>query len=172
MKRCRCHSVGMLALKVLPFASGLDEVRLQTIPHEAHARLHCTTPNIVPVYAVGNDRGVLYYAMQMIAGRTLADVIDDVRSSRLSSPSHTGSVAPNTPPIVSNASVQRSGSKVARIVLNRSSTIQLRPHRCVLEPFLTCMVPLINRIDNATSSPWFGWFIRLPLRWIMHINTE
>lgn len=38
-------------------------------------------PHIVPVYAVGNDRGVHFYAMQLIDGQSLADVIFDLRKS-------------------------------------------------------------------------------------------
>ncbi|CAD77107.1 MAG TPA: serine/threonine protein kinase [Rhodopirellula baltica] len=68
-----------VALKVLPFASGLDEVRLQRFRNEAHAAAALHHTNIVPVYAVGSDRGVHYYAMQLIDGRTLADVIDEMR---------------------------------------------------------------------------------------------
>ncbi|MEP2076436.1 MAG: serine/threonine-protein kinase, partial [Rhodopirellula bahusiensis] len=70
-----------VALKVLPFASGLDEVRLQRFRNEAHAAAALHHTNIVPVYAVGSDRGVHYYAMQMIDGRTLADVIDELRQA-------------------------------------------------------------------------------------------
>ena len=39
----------------------------------------CTTRNIVPVYAVGCERGVHFYAMQFIEGQTLADLIADLR---------------------------------------------------------------------------------------------
>jgi len=64
-----------VALKVLPFAATLDERRLERFKNEAlaAARLHHT--HIVPVYAVGCERGVYYYAMQMIEGLSLADVI-------------------------------------------------------------------------------------------------
>src|SRR5262249_21541063 len=41
------------------------------------AHLHHT--HIVPVYAVGSDRGVHYYAMQFIEGQTLAAVIAGLR---------------------------------------------------------------------------------------------
>lgn len=103
-----------VALKVLPFASGLDEVRLQRFRNEAHAAAALHHTNIVPVYAVGNDRGVHYYAMQMIAGRTLADVIDDVRHSRSSSPSPTGSVLPTaTPTTAPTSTPARTGSQIA-----------------------------------------------------------
>lgn len=65
-----------VALKVLPFASGLDEVRLQRFRNEAHAAAALHHTNIVPVYAVGSDRGVHYYAMQLIDGSTLADFLE------------------------------------------------------------------------------------------------
>ncbi len=68
-----------VALKVLPFASGLDEVRLQRFRNEAHAAAALHHTHIVPVYAVGSDRGVHYYAMQLIDGSTLADFIGSLR---------------------------------------------------------------------------------------------
>ena len=68
-----------VALKVLPFAASLDPRQLQRFKHEAQAVAHLHHTNIVPVYSVGCDRGVHYFAMQFIEGRTLAAVIDDLR---------------------------------------------------------------------------------------------
>jgi eukaryotic-like serine/threonine-protein kinase len=65
-----------VALKVLPFASALDARHLQRFKNEAQAAAHLHHQNIVPVYAVGCERGVHYYAMQYIEGHTLAAVID------------------------------------------------------------------------------------------------
>lgn len=70
-----------VALKVLPFASGLNEVRLQRFRNEAHAAAALHHTNIVPVYAVGSDRGVHYYAMQLIDGTTLAELIGNMRQA-------------------------------------------------------------------------------------------
>jgi serine/threonine protein kinase/tetratricopeptide (TPR) repeat protein len=69
-----------VALKVLPFAAALDARQLQRFQTEARAAAHLHHTNIVPVYAVGCDRGVHYYAMQFIDGRTLAEAIDELRS--------------------------------------------------------------------------------------------
>jgi eukaryotic-like serine/threonine-protein kinase len=66
-----------VALKVLPFASGLDAKHLQRFKTEAHAAAQLHHTNIVPVYAVGQDRGMHYYAMQLIEGRSLAEVIQE-----------------------------------------------------------------------------------------------
>jgi eukaryotic-like serine/threonine-protein kinase len=71
-----------VALKVLPFASGLDKVRLQRFRNEAHAAAQLHHTNIVPVYAVGSERGIHYYAMQLIEGQTLAELIVQVRTNR------------------------------------------------------------------------------------------
>jgi serine/threonine protein kinase len=64
-----------VALKVLPFAAALDAKQLQRFKNEAHAAAQLQHPNIVPVYAVGCERGVHYYVMQFIEGRTLAALI-------------------------------------------------------------------------------------------------
>jgi serine/threonine protein kinase len=75
-----------VALKVLPFASGLDPIRLQRFRNEAHAAAQLHHTNIVPVYAVGSDRGIQYYAMQLIDGHTLAELLDNVRRANARTP--------------------------------------------------------------------------------------
>src|SRR5262249_29584222 len=65
-----------VALKVLPFAGMFDPRHLVRFQNEARAAACLHHPHIVPVYAVGCDRGVHYYAMQFIDGLTLAGVID------------------------------------------------------------------------------------------------
>ncbi len=68
-----------VALKVLPFAATMDPRQLQRFQNEARAAAGLHHTNIVPVFAVGCERGVHYYAMQFIEGRTLAAFIDDAR---------------------------------------------------------------------------------------------
>jgi serine/threonine-protein kinase len=68
-----------VALKVLPFAGALDPKQLQRFKNEAQAAAQLRHPNIVPVYFVGSERGVHFYAMQFIEGRTLAELIDELR---------------------------------------------------------------------------------------------
>jgi serine/threonine protein kinase len=68
-----------VALKVLPFAAALDPKQLQRFRNEALAAAHLNHPHIVPVYAVGSERGVHYYAMQLIDGRSLADLLTELR---------------------------------------------------------------------------------------------
>jgi serine/threonine protein kinase len=68
-----------IALKVLPFAWSLDSRQLQRFKNEARAAAQLHHQNIVPVYAVGCERGVHFYAMQYIEGQTLMEVIREVR---------------------------------------------------------------------------------------------
>jgi tetratricopeptide (TPR) repeat protein len=68
-----------VALKVLPFAAALDPKQLQRFKNEAQAAAQLHHTNIVPVFGVGCERGVHYYAMQFIEGQTLAAVITELR---------------------------------------------------------------------------------------------
>jgi serine/threonine protein kinase/WD40 repeat protein/tetratricopeptide (TPR) repeat protein len=68
-----------VALKVLPLAATLDPRQLERFRHEARAAALLHHPHIVPVYGVGCARGVHYYAMQLIAGCSLEDVLRDWR---------------------------------------------------------------------------------------------
>lgn len=67
-----------VALKVLPFAAVLDDRQIKRFKNEARAAAMLNHPNIVPVYSVGTERGVHYYAMQLVEGNTLAEVIEDL----------------------------------------------------------------------------------------------
>jgi tetratricopeptide (TPR) repeat protein len=68
-----------VALKVLPFAAVLDPKHLQRFKNEAMAAAHLRHKNIVPVYGVGCERGVHYYAMQYVEGQSLAAAIGDLK---------------------------------------------------------------------------------------------
>lgn len=68
-----------VALKVLPLSAALDPKHLQRFKNEAQAAAQLHHTNIVPVYAVGSERGVHYYSMQLIEGYSLADLIEHRR---------------------------------------------------------------------------------------------
>ncbi len=69
-----------VALKVLPFAAAMDPTQLRRFQTEALAAAQLHHTNIVPVYSVGCERGVHYYAMQFIEGQTLAQAIAERRA--------------------------------------------------------------------------------------------
>jgi serine/threonine protein kinase len=68
-----------VAVKVLPMAAAMDRRHLERFRNEAQAAAQLHHTNIVPVYAVGCERSVHFYAMQLIEGASLADVIRDLR---------------------------------------------------------------------------------------------
>ena len=68
-----------VALKVLPFAAALDPQQLHRFQIEAQAAAQLHHTNIVPIFSVGCEQGVHYYAMQYIEGQTVAALIGDLR---------------------------------------------------------------------------------------------
>ena len=64
-----------MALKVLPLFDALDPRQLLRFHNESRAAASLKHPNIVSVHSIGFERGLHYYAMDYIDGRTLADVI-------------------------------------------------------------------------------------------------
>jgi serine/threonine-protein kinase len=70
-----------VALKVLPFAAALDAKQLQRFRNEAQAAAQLHHTNIVPVYGVGCEHGIHFYAMQYIEGRPVAALIAEQRQS-------------------------------------------------------------------------------------------
>ena len=68
-----------VALKVLPFAATFDAKHLQRFRQEAQAAAQLHHTNIVPVYAVGCERGIHFYAMQLIEGQSLDVLVRQLR---------------------------------------------------------------------------------------------
>jgi serine/threonine protein kinase/Flp pilus assembly protein TadD len=113
-----------VALKVLPFAATLDPRQFQRFRNEARAAAHLHHTNIVPVFGIGCERGVHFYAMQFIDGRTLAEVIAGWR------PEPAGvAPAPDTP-AVAGLSTERSGRlpeffrTIARLAMQAAEALE------------------------------------------------
>jgi serine/threonine protein kinase len=70
-----------VAVKVLSLGAALDSRNLQRFRNEAQAAAHLHHTNIVPVYAVGCERSVNFYAMQLIDGQSIASVISALRNA-------------------------------------------------------------------------------------------
>ena len=68
-----------VALKVLPRQVSQDLKTLARFRREARAAAQLHHTNIVPVFEVGKDGEVSYYAMQFIQGQGLDLVIDELR---------------------------------------------------------------------------------------------
>ncbi|WP_145272702.1 protein kinase domain-containing protein [Tautonia plasticadhaerens] len=84
-----------VALKILPHHALHDRTSAERFRREARsaARLHHT--NIVPVFEVGQDGDINFYAMQLIRGQGLDAVIAELRRLRALPPS--GGPAPSIP---------------------------------------------------------------------------
>ena len=60
----------------------IDDLKIKRFQNEVRAAASLDHPNIVSVYTVGEENGVHYYAMQLIRGRSLAEVIASLRELR------------------------------------------------------------------------------------------
>ncbi len=69
-----------VALKVLPLACMLDDKRLARFRNEVCAAAALNHANIVSIYSVGEEQGIHYYAMQLIRGQTMAQVVEQLRA--------------------------------------------------------------------------------------------
>ena len=68
-----------VALKVISAMIAGSEKQLKRFRREAESAASLHHSNIVPVYGIGEDRGLQYYAMQLIDGVTLAEIIHHLR---------------------------------------------------------------------------------------------
>jgi serine/threonine protein kinase len=82
-----------VALKVLPAAAGADSKQLARFQVEAQIAAALHHPHIVPLFAVGCDQGVHYYAMQLVEGRCLAALLREHRADSERAPDDPSSCA-------------------------------------------------------------------------------
>jgi serine/threonine protein kinase len=87
-----------VAVKVLPSAAALDPRQLQRFKNEALAAASLHHEHIVPVYFVGCERGVHFYAMQYIEGLSLAAIITQLRQQAGMEPADEQRTVPYSPP--------------------------------------------------------------------------
>lgn len=82
-----------VALKILSPHAAPDAKTLARFRREAKAaaRLHHT--NIVPVFEVGQEGTTCYYAMQLIQGQSLEQIIEELRGLRLANVETAGHIA-------------------------------------------------------------------------------
>jgi serine/threonine protein kinase len=86
-----------VAVKLLPRHSFLNPRTLQRFGREAQAVAQLHHPHIVPVFGVGEQDGLHYYFMQLIAGRGLHQVIRALRHGRTLEQALEPAVATPTP---------------------------------------------------------------------------
>jgi serine/threonine protein kinase len=74
-----------VALKILLGASSLDPSALLRFRVETRAAACLNHPNIVPVFAAGCERGIPFYSMPLIKGRSLAELLRALRPDHVTS---------------------------------------------------------------------------------------
>jgi serine/threonine protein kinase len=114
-----------VALKVLPFAATLDPRQLQRFLIEAQAAALLHHIHVVPVYSVGCERGVHYYAMQFIDGQSLAQVIADLRGQSAPLPGQAGAAFADGP----NGSAGAHASSAVPSALGNATAVALTTDR-------------------------------------------
>ncbi|MEJ7591991.1 MAG: serine/threonine-protein kinase [Planctomycetaceae bacterium] len=70
-----------VALKVISSLIAGSEKQLKRFRREAESAASLHHSHIVPVYGIGEDHGLQYYAMQLIDGVTLAEIIQQLRTA-------------------------------------------------------------------------------------------
>jgi serine/threonine protein kinase len=76
-----------VALKVIHPGASVSTQNRNRFRREAESAAGLHHTNIVPVYGSGEDHGLLYYAMQLIHGSTLAQIIETLQSRISTAPS-------------------------------------------------------------------------------------
>ena len=85
-----------VALKVISSLIAGSEKQLRRFRREAESAASLHHSNIVPVYGIGEDHGLKYYAMQLIDGVTLAAIVHQLRcvpTPEARTPNNTATVA-------------------------------------------------------------------------------
>lgn len=132
-----------VALKVLLAAASMDPKALQRFQLEAQVAGLLQHPRIVPVHAVGAVGDVPYFAMQLIEGGSLADLIAEIR----------GMVGPDSGIGPASADGTRTsklavGLLAGRFVPNRGDSDGGRPGQ---DPGPDGLAPVVNRSTRARS---------------------
>jgi serine/threonine protein kinase/Flp pilus assembly protein TadD len=141
----------MVALKVLPFASVLDQQQVTRFHNEAQAAASLHHPHIVPVFGVGCERGVHYYSMQWIDGQSLDQAIAELRgrTEDVSEPARTGSTYRSVPPRSSSLSDGVGGSAAKSETPHPLSTIVSIRSRNFVHAAVNLMIHVADALDYA-----------------------
>ena len=133
-----------VALKVLPRQASGDRMVRERFRREARAAAKLHHTNIVPVFEVGQDRDVRFYAMQLIQGQGLDLVINELRRLRDCAGSE-----PTTGVVFEGPPAGHCGRALARL--------SMRLHRTEISSSAGCCGPSFPGGSNRTSTPRRSW---------------
>ena len=78
--------IELVALKLLMPAGRCDPSKFSRFRHEAERGARLASPAILPIYEYGQDRGVVFFAMPLVDGFALSQVLDQRRQCRAGQP--------------------------------------------------------------------------------------
>ena len=107
-----------VALKVLAAHAIADPAQIKRFEREARAAAQLHHTNIVPVFGVGEQDGLHYYAMQFIPGLGLDSVIEEVKRLRSAPPTGATAAAPLLEPRNSTLQIAPTVAGLARSLLS------------------------------------------------------
>jgi serine/threonine protein kinase/WD40 repeat protein len=143
-----------VALKVLSSAAAVDGHCLLRFRREARAaaRLHHT--NIVPVFEIGERDGVHFYAMQLIQGQALDEVINELRRLRgqPSPESDAGALSMAAPSIVTSLAAGLRAAQVPAAMAERTDAAGVTG-QVAEEPGAPAGLPPVPARERRDSSP-------------------
>jgi serine/threonine protein kinase/tetratricopeptide (TPR) repeat protein len=135
-----------VAIKVLPYNSLLLPDQLARFRREARAAAGLHHSNIVPVFAVGLEAGVHFYAMQFIRGQGLEQVLAEVKRIRqVRAPSSVGACSDT------DRSNAHNSEEIARSLLTGQFAPPSADNRARIG-FPADSVPLSAKTDTPLSS--------------------
>jgi pentatricopeptide repeat protein len=138
-----------VALKVLSGRLGLMPKTVQRFRREAEAAAKLHHTNIVPVYAIGEDSGTHFYAMELIDGPSLDHVIHQMKASRETHGPESASVVPSTDTSLSPelaATGPYAGESGSRSTLSASS---LSSHSHYFDTVARMVAEVADALDYA-----------------------
>jgi serine/threonine protein kinase/Flp pilus assembly protein TadD len=139
-----------VALKVLPFAAMLDRQQLNRFKNEARAAGTLDHPNIVPIYFVGCERGVHFYAMQLIEGQSLAQVIEQLRAGSSPTPVKTAKgVVTQWSSGVQQSAIRNSQSEIDTAPIAALSTLRTTEPREFFRTVAQLGIQAAEALDHA-----------------------
>jgi serine/threonine protein kinase len=140
-----------VALKILPMAATIDPRHLERFKNEARAAATLDHPHIVDVYGVGVERGVHYYAMRLIEGQSLAEIIGQMRASQAADAAPgRGRPADEPPPSAALADTPPAARcPSSTLVLLRESAGRSRPPAGYYRAVAQLAVHVAEALDHA-----------------------